>query len=210
MSVLLLGMVLCLLLVIAFVSVMYETDIRIPLVLTGALALFVSVLMVREARKNRYDMAVVKRKQNKAIALLNTVKLKYVNITNAIDYANARYGVTGAGELNYLCGEYRRAREEERSYQQNSQVLTDSTKRYLSALQRLQVKNPDDWIYQAEAMYNEPEMEAIKCSLDAQRQEILDQIAYNTDLREKCRLEAEKMIEERQDLKEVMDNVLDK
>ncbi|MDD6206972.1 MAG: hypothetical protein PUB10_00415 [Clostridiales bacterium] len=209
-SVLLLGMVLFLLLVIAFVMVTYEKDIRIPLLLTGALALFASVMMVWEARKNRYDMTMVKQKQNKAIALLNTAKLKYVNITNAIDYANARYGVTGAQELDYLCGEYRRAKEEERSYTQNSQILTDSTNRYVKALQRLSLKNPDDWIYQAEAMYNEPEMEAIRCALDAQRQEILDQITYNTDLREKCRLEVEKVIKDRPELKEVMDNVLDK
>ena len=209
-SILLLGMVLFLLLVITFINVMYEKDIRVPLVLTGAMALFVSVLLVREARKNRYDMALIKKKQNKAIALLNTAKLKYVNITNAIDYANARYNVTGAEQLNYLCGEYRRVKEEEHSYRQNSQVLTDSTKRYIAALQRLHVKNPEDWIYQAEALYNEPELEAIRCSLDAQRQEILEQITYNTDLREKCRLEVEKIISARPELQEIMDKVLDK
>lgn len=42
---------------------------------------------------------MAERSQNRAIVLLNKVKLKYINVANAVDYACEKYHVKSAGEL---------------------------------------------------------------------------------------------------------------
>ena len=65
---------------------------------------------------NDSEIKLAERSANKAILLLNKVKFKYVNITNAIDYACEKYHVRRASELNQLWQYYMDAVREREKY----------------------------------------------------------------------------------------------
>lgn len=71
---------------------------------------------------------------NKAITLLNSVKLKYVNITNAVDYACEKYHVHNSDELNYIWEQYLEAVKEREKYQRTNEDLEYFTSRLIRDL----------------------------------------------------------------------------
>ena len=60
---------------------------------------------------------------NGAIVLLNKVKLKYVNITSAVDYACEKYHVKNSHELNYMWEQYMEAVKEKEKYAKTNEEL---------------------------------------------------------------------------------------
>lgn len=46
------------------------------------------------------EIAIAEHNRNRAVVLLNKVKIKYVNIVNAVDYACEKYHVRSSAELN--------------------------------------------------------------------------------------------------------------
>ena len=52
--------------------------------------------------RNDTEILMAEKSANKAITLLNKVKIKYVNVTNAVDYACEKYHVRKAEDLNRL------------------------------------------------------------------------------------------------------------
>lgn len=72
---------------------------------------------------NDSEIKLAERSANKAILLLNKVKFKYVNITNAIDYACEKYHVRRASELNQLWQYYMDAVRERENINAQMRIL---------------------------------------------------------------------------------------
>ena len=60
---------------------------------------------------------------NRANVLLNKVKIKFVNTTNALDYSYEKYGVNSSLEMRHIWEKYSYEKEKERRYRKNSQLL---------------------------------------------------------------------------------------
>jgi len=69
------------------------------------------------------EIQVAERSQNRAIVLLNKVKLKYINVANAVDYACEKYHVKSAGELENQWQYYLEAVKERQKYQRTNEDL---------------------------------------------------------------------------------------
>ena len=97
-------------------------DMTYPYLGTILLAAISSAIIFMESLRNRQGNVLVGRKINKAISLLNRVKIKYINNRNMIDYNCEKFQVKNAADFEKQWIDYRRAKEYERKFQENTEV----------------------------------------------------------------------------------------
>lgn len=159
-----------------------QVDIRVPFLATAAFAFVVTLLIVIEAKKNRTDMVITERKCNRAISLLNRVKIKYVNNTRTIDYMCSKYRVRNATELEFVYDQYRKAKREWARQREDAFRLNEKNEILMEELKKLGVKDRDIWFSQAEAIVDAREMVEVRHSLNERRQKLRSQIDYNNGI----------------------------
>ena len=131
---------------------------------------------------------------NGAIVLLNKVKLKYVNITSAVDYACEKYHVKNSHELNYMWEQYMEAVKEKEKYAKTNEELEYFNGRLVRMLNNYQLYDPKVWVYQAQALIEKKEMVEVKHNLLVRRQKLRSRIEYNVENLKAQKLEVEKMM----------------
>ena len=112
-----------------------KRNMTMPYMLTVVMAAAVAGYIFFEGYRNRYSHVVIEQKLNRAILLLNKVKIKYINNTSTLEYSYSKYNVKNSMELAYLIKEYTKAKELERSYQTNTDRLTHYRDKVLDILQ---------------------------------------------------------------------------
>lgn len=166
------------------ISYVFKTNMTIPFVLTIIMAAASAFYIFHESGKNHIDIQLVEKKLNKAISLLNKVKIKYVNNTNALDYSYEKYGVHSSAQLQYLWEQYLKAKEAESKYRQNTDMLNRYNEILIEEMRKLKTADPEIWIYQAAAILDQREMVEIRHRLNVRRQKLRERIEYNTRLKE--------------------------
>ena len=89
---------------------------------------------------------------NKAIGLLNKVKIKCVNCTNTLDYMYAKYQVKDAKELDFIVHQYQKMKKDELSYRVNASDLNRAADELEVLLKKIHVKDSSVWTKQTEAI----------------------------------------------------------
>lgn len=160
----------------------FQVDIQVPFVATAAFAFVVLLVIVLESRKNRTDMVITERKCNRAIALANRTKIKYVNNTRTIDYLCSKYKVRNATELEFVYDQYRKAKREWAKQREDAFLLNEKNEILLQELEALGVKDKSIWLHQANAIVEPKEMVEVRHSLNERRQKLREQIDYNNGI----------------------------
>lgn len=119
---------------------------------------------------------------DRAIQLLNTVKLKYVNVTNAIDYCREKYHVESAGEFNRIWEAYLDAVKQREKFEINNDDLRYYNNRLVRMLSVYKLYDAKVWIPQALALVNHNEMVEITHNLNERRQKIRARIEKSTEI----------------------------
>ena len=160
------------------------------------------------------DVSEIKRCEtnaNHAISLLNKVKIKYVNVTNAVDYACEKYHVKNAKEFEYQWEQYQEAVREKEKYMRTNDDLEYYSKKLVRLLRAHRLYDPKVWIDQPQALYNAKEMSEIKHNLLVQRQKLRDQIAYNMKIIQNERALVERLMklhpEYEKEIREIIESV---
>ena len=164
----------------------FKVDITVPFIATAAFAFVIMAIILNEARKNRIDMVITEKKCNRAIFLSNRVKLKYFNNVRTLDYMMQKYHVRNAAELEYVFGQYRRAKREWERQRESSIQLNESNQVLIGELKRLGVKDTEIWFTQAGALIDSKEMVEVRHDLNVRRQKLREQLDYNTGIVEEC------------------------
>lgn len=128
-------------------------------------------------------MMLSERKMDKAISLLNRVKIKCVNNLNLLDYNRQKFGVADAAEFEHYWNEYVRAKEYERKFRENTEQLNFYCDELTSILKAQELLDCDIWIGQVLAITDKREMVEIRHKLNAQRQILRDRIEYNENVK---------------------------
>ena len=186
----------------------FKVDIVYPFLGLIAFIFIALVFIVLESRKNRIDMAMTQQKCNRAITLLNRVKIKYVNTFHVIEAIVNRYSVRNGMELDFVYSQYRKAKAEWNRQQESTKVLAKYNQVLVHELQKLGVKDREVWFYQAEALVDDREMVEVRHRLNTQRQSMRQRLDYNADVMEKCLNEMEKIREKNQQYREDVENIL--
>jgi len=113
---------------------------------------------------------------NQAISMLNVERMKYVNVTNSIEYSKEKYMVNSAAELQYTWEQYQDKVRDQQRYIQNN----DDLEFYNNKLERLlgNMKLADDkiWINQINALVDRQEMADCRHRLVSRRKKIRDRL----------------------------------
>lgn len=185
-----------------------EVSMVLPYIMTVAMAAVLAGYIFWEASRNRIQMVIVEKKLNKAIALLNKVKIKYINNTGTLEYGYSKFGVESVGELQYLWEQYTKAREAERTYQSNTDRLSYYRESLLAELSKLSLADCEIWMYQAAAILDQKEMVEIRHKLNVRRQKLREKIEYNTKIKDTCLEEIHAIIEKRPQIKQEVADLL--
>ena len=141
-------------------------------------------------------------KMNKAIELLNKVKIKCVNCTNTLDYMYAKYQVKDAKELDFIVHQYQKMKKDELSYRVNASDLNRAADELEVLLKKIHVKDSSVWTKQTEAILDPKEMVEVKHSLNVRRQKLRDQMEANEELIRIAKGKLKEMIKETPALEE--------
>lgn len=172
-----------------------------------ATAIVICVIYLR-MQSDSEEMAVADRCQNRAITLLNKVKIKYVNIANAIEYACEKYHVESASELNQQWEYYLEAVKEREKYQRTSEDLDYFKGRLVRALSKYKFYDAQVWVVQAVALVNPKEMVEVKHGLITRRQKLRSRIEYNMQIVKEQKEEAEKLLDKVGDMRPQVEQIL--
>lgn len=193
-----------------FLAYALETDMTLPYLMTIIMAAVSTTYIFYEARKNRIEMILVEKKLSKAIRLLNRVKIKCFNNVNTIEYINHKFNIKNSEELQYIWERYIKAKEEEKQYKRNTELLDKYNNTLVEELKKAQIEDAEVWIYQAAAILDNKEMVEIRHRLNVRRQKLREKIDYNTQLRETNLEEIKDIIKQKPELKSEVVSILEK
>lgn len=157
------------------------------IILAGAFAVAITAAFVMY-QNAQSEIAKSNRKLSKAISVQNTVKIKYVNITNVLDYNYAKYGVMNSYELAYIWEKYN---EEKQAREHDSDIaerLEEARSELYQMLKHYHINDPSVWVYQPGVLVYDDEAKDIRKQLIVQRQRLkkgIDFEIYNLETAKK-------------------------
>lgn len=173
------------------------------------LVLFTAVgafFIFMKMQSNQQEIAKSQANVNYAIQLLNKIKFKYVNITNAVDYACEKFHVHNSYELNYIWEQYLLAVREREKFKQTNQDLEYYSSKLVKILERYRLYDASIWENQAVALIDKKEMVEVKHNLIARRQKLRGRIEYNSQHIRTQRDSIDQMLRQKESLpKEVIE-----
>ena len=133
------------------------------------------IVFVRQntiARENKVAIVHL----NQAISMLNVERMKYVNVTNSVEYSKDRYFVKTSAELQYVWEQYQDKLRDQQRYIQNNEDLEF----YNSKLERIlgDIGLADDkiWLNQVNALVDKQDMSECRHRLVMRRKKIRDRL----------------------------------
>lgn len=171
-------------LMLAILQFVFEMDTLLGfLIAAGIAAVTITVIYIKymDAQK---EIAKVEQVGNRLILLQNKVKIRYVNNTNLLEYLYLKYGVESGAKLEKQWQLYRQERELRRQMAEIELRIAQEQERLLKILRRYQLKDPDRWIHQVDAILNPKDMVEIRHGLIVRRQSLRSQLEYNQKVAE--------------------------
>lgn len=180
-------------LIVAF-QIIFEAEVQTAYVVSMLAAVLVTAGLFMKLKNADYELKYTERCLNKAIGLLNHTKIKYVNITNALDYSYEKYNVKNAYELNYIWENYMKERDERYRYQQASDDLEFYNELLVKQLAEYGIQDASVWPSQVNAIVDNKEMVEIRHRLICRRQKIRKQLDYNKKIMEAAKQEISELV----------------
>lgn len=199
--------------VVALVLFIVGSKTRYDLGLFWLLLFFVVVLgtvvVLYRLQIDEKDLKQSEVNINYAVELLNKTKLKYVNITNSLDYSYEKYGVGSSADLSYQWERYVEAVREDERFARNNEDYEFFSARLARILNSLGLNDSKFWLKQVKAIINTAEMDQVRLELNNRRQKLTDTIDYNISLVKNERVEIDKLMkQEREYLPEIQQIIL--
>lgn len=196
---------------IVILGIVMEFDMKMPFVIAALVAGAAGTAMVWRLQNDGMELKKAHANINRAIVLLNKVKFKYVNVTNAVDYACDKYHVKNAYELAYIWDQYLEAVKEREKYQRTNDDLEYFNDKLIRQLRRYRLYDAKIWIYQSKALLDKKEMVEVKHDLLVRRQKLRSGIESQVEDVRAARAEIENMVKNRpaasKEIKEILDSL---
>lgn len=163
-------------------------DVYIGYIITaGVYAIILTAVFVK-FQNAQSGITVANRKLNKIIGLQNSVKIKYVNVTNVLDYNYAKYGVMNSYELEYKWDKYNEEKKA-RAHDTELSIRLDTARSELfQILKHYHIKDPSALVYEPGILIDDHEEKEIRKELIVQRQRLkkgIDFEMYNLEVAKK-------------------------
>lgn len=171
-----------------------ETRVGYIMVAFGvAIAVSAIYMKFTDAQK---EQARVYRSINRIILLQNTVKIRYVNNKNLLDYLYVKYNTTSASELKKVMDLYEEECERRAQNERNEKELSDVGKEYKKQLQRYHLSDVDLWVHNPLAVIDKNERVEVRHAYVLNRQKLRAQMDYNRKLAKEGEKELRQLVDE--------------
>ena len=142
------------------------------------------------------DQVRTEKKINRAITLQNSVKIKYVNATNLIDYYYSKYNVNNSYELNYMWEKYLEEKAARNHSEEVALKLEAARKDLAAVLRNYKLNDPAVFIYQPSILTDEEEMQDVRRHLILRRKKLKKGMDFNMYSLETSKKEIENLVRE--------------
>lgn len=175
------------LLIFIFIMAAYsEYDMTIPFIICGGAAAGVILYTFQGIVKNKKSLIVTNRKLMKAVNMLNSVKIKYINNTALLDYIYEKFSVKSSAELEYVWSQYLRVKDWEEKNTEFGEKIKENKEKLIEMLKEEGVNDTNVWTSQVIALVECKEMVEVRHKLNVRRGKLREQIAYNDDKYDAC------------------------
>lgn len=161
-----------------------KLDVKLGFVILAAVfAISVTIAFVLY-QNAQVEITRQNRKLNRAISIQNTVKIKYVNITNVLDYNYSKYKVMNSYELSYLYDKYREEKAARMHDSEMTEKMDEARKNLYQILKHYHINDPSLWVYQPGVLVFADEEKELRRTLIVSRQKLkkgIDFEKYNLD-----------------------------
>ena len=144
-------------------------------------------------QNNKRDILQCNVNYNKAVEIQNSVKLKYVNITNAVDYAHDKYRTKSAEELAEDWQKYLEAKKERERLIEANEDLEYYRSSMIELLRGYNLYDASTWPYQVDALLNPKEMVEVKHAHLEKRQDVRNRMSGLIDTVRETKSTVEKL-----------------
>lgn len=158
-------------------AVVTKNSVTMYALIIGAVAMIAFAIFYVHYSNLENEIRDTDAKLNRAISLLNKVKVKYINNTNALDYIYEKFDINSAKELEYRWELYNTMVRDEKKYYQTNSELRTLHDTLTAQLTRIGVRDPQVWLKQVGAIADRREMVEIKHGLNVRRQNLRERIA---------------------------------
>lgn len=134
------------------------------------------------------DVKYVEVRLNKAITMLNKLKLKYVNVASRLEYMYEKYEVKSSRQMIKMWNTYVGEENKKKVYAKTSKKLLETEESLMTQLSALGIKDASVWISQTEALVDKGEMKKLKNKLEKRREKVKSTLDYNMDVLEKSKI----------------------
>ena len=193
----------------ALMRVLMEKDTSLIMMAVSFVIVLLGTYVFLRYQKCQKEIERCMLNKNHAILLENRVKIKYVNMTNAVDYACEKYHVRNGKELEYIWECYMDAVKQKEKFEQNSDDIDYFNNRMIRELSAYRLYDSRVWIPQAAALIDHKEMVEITHNLVMRRQKLRSRMEYNAGILKEQRTEVAKFMEEMPEMRPQIQDILD-
>lgn len=154
----------------------------------GAAAIAITVIFAKYADAEK-ELVRVEKASNKLIQLQNTVKIRYVNNQNLLEYLYLKYNVESVSKLKKMWEMYQEEKEERRQYAEAEAKLEYYNTQLFKKLSDYRVKDPGRLVKQPGVLIDTKEQVEVRHGLIVRRQALRKQLDYNNHLAETAKQE---------------------
>lgn len=169
-------------------------DVKLGFLLSVTILIFVYSMLFLKGNELRKESEKIDKTIVKIIQLQNSVKIRFVNNTNLLDYLYIKYDVESSKEFQKRYETYTEERHRREQYDQANKELPAAKRKLLSLLKNLQLNDPVSWVHTPEALVDRNELVEVRHEMIQRRQKLRDQIDENTKNAEQIRDNLKEMI----------------
>lgn len=189
------GAMIGLALMLAIISVALHLDVMIGYAIAIVITAVTLTLVYVKYHESQKELERIERSINKLILLHNTVKIRYVNNTNLLDYLYAKYDVNSSKELKKLWDSYNEENKQREEENQMLQEMDFNQAALIKLLRKSKVQDPNIWLHQVQALIDNKEMVEIRHGLILRRQKLRKQMEYNAKMAQEAQDEVKDVVE---------------
>lgn len=184
-----------LIVILAFINMLWQFDVTIGYAIAVVVAAAVLTFVYVKFHDSQRELVKVEKSINKLVLLQNTVKIRYVNNTNLLEYLYVKYDVDSSAQLKKLWDKYLEEVGRREAQKQMEQDMDENQAALINLLRRCKIQDPAVWLRQAQALIDSKEMVEIRHNLILRRQKLRKQMEYNAKAAQEAQNEVKDIVE---------------
>lgn len=173
------GSMLFLILMLTIIGSAWHLDVSLGYAIAVLIVASTLAFVYVKFHESQRELIRVEKGINKLVLLHNTVKIRYVNNTNLLEYLYVKYDVNSSNELKKLWDKYLEENIHREQEKQMEQDMDFNEAALIKLLRGCNIADPNIWLHQTAALIDNKEMVEIRHGLIIRRQKLRKQMEYN-------------------------------